>query len=219
MLHALAMLPLALADTPRASSVLPAGADSSATADFDGPPRRRTGIALGLSLGFGLGSASGYPNNSEEIGTAADYSASGAMLGTGSALLILGALADDLNFGVWFGRASFKSGTWRSNGGGAGLRVEVFPLAVLYAPLQGLGVFGQFGLGSANLSSTVPGTLEASGTQSFAATGAFYEWSVAKIFGGHFGLGPSLEYDEIWSRPFERSDLLASLRIVFYGGP
>jgi hypothetical protein len=215
----LAMLPLALADTPRASTALALGSDANATTDFEGPPRHRTGIAVGLTLGFGLGAASGYPNNSEEIGTPADYAASGAMFGSGSNLLIMGAIADYLNFGFWFGRAQFKSGTWRSNGSGAGLRVEVFPLTVLHPQLEGLGVFGQFGLGSANLTSTVPGVIEASGTQSFAATGAFYEWSVTKIFGGHFGLGPSLEYDAMWSLPFERHDLLASLRIIFYGGP
>jgi hypothetical protein len=225
MLPVLAMLPLGFASAAQQQAgPAPAGmpyptSDATVTTDFDGPPRHRTGIALGLSLGFGVGGATGYPNNSEEIGTPGDYSASGSMLGSGSNLLIMGAFADYLNFGFWFGRTEFKSGSWRSNGGGAGLRVELFPLIFLYPPLEGLGVFGQFGLGSANLTSTAPGVPEASGTQSFAATGVFYEWSVTKIFGGHFGLGPSLEYDAIWSLPFERHDLLAALRIVFYGGP
>jgi hypothetical protein len=225
MLPVLAMLPLGFASAADVQGgPTPAGmpyprTDATSTTDFDGPPRLRTGIALGLSLGFGLGAASGYPNNSQEIGTPGDYSASGAMFGSGSNLLIMGALADYLNFGFWFGRTQFKSGPWRSTGGGAGLRLELFPLAVLYPRLDGLGVFGQFGLGSGNLTSSEPGVVKASGTQSFAGTGLFYEWSVTKIFGGHIGLGPALEYDAIWSLPFERHDLLAALRVVFYGGP
>jgi len=225
-LPALAMLPLGFASAADvqggpapAGMPYPTPGEATATTDFEGPPKHRTGIALGLSLGFGVGAATGYPNNSEEIGTPADYSASGTMLGSGSTLLIMGALADYLNFGLWFGRTAFKGESWRSSGGGAGLRVELFPLTTLYPSLDGLGIFGQFGLGSANLTSTVPGVLEASGTQSFAATGLFYEWSVTKVFGGHFGLGPALEYDAIWSLPFERHDLLAALRVVFYGGP
>jgi hypothetical protein len=226
MLPLLAMLPLGFASAANAQGgpapggmPYPTPGDATATTDFEGPPRRRTGIAIGLTQGLGLGAASGYPNNSQDIGTAADYSASGPMVGFGSNLLIMGALADYLNFGFWFGRTQFKSGSWQSSGGGAGLRVELFPLEILYPPLDGLGVFGQFGLGSANLSSSQPGALTASGTQSFAATGVFYEWSVTKIFGGHFGLGPALQYDAIWSLPFERHDLVAALRIVFYGGP
>jgi hypothetical protein len=219
MLPALAMMPLVLADAPRASSGLYGNDEGSATSDFDGPPRHRTGIALGLTLGAGVAGASGYPNNSEEIGTPGDYSASGVMAGTGNTLLIMGAIADYLNFGFWFGSARFKNGPWQSTGGGAGLRLELFPLVALYPQLEGLGVFGQFGVGVANLTSTNPDVPKASGTQSFAATGAFYEWSVTKIFGGHFGLGPCLEYDANWSQPFQRHDVLASLRIVFYGGP
>jgi hypothetical protein len=219
MLPALAMLPLVLADAPRASSGLYGNDPGSATTDFDGPPRHRTGIALGLSLGAGIGSASGYPNNSEQIGNPADYSASGVMFGNGDTLLIMGALADYLNFGFWFGSAAFKRGPWRSVGGGVGLRLELFPLVAVYPRLEGLGIFGQFGLGSANLTSSDPDVPKAAGTQSFAATGVFYEWSVTKIFGGHFGLGPSLQYDVNWSLPFERHDLFAALRLVFYGGP
>ena len=55
--------------------------------------------------------------------------------------------------------------------------------------------------------------------QSYLGTGAFYEWSFGSLFGGHFGIGPSVEYDAIWSQPFERHGLVASARIVFYGGP
>ena len=45
-----------------------------------------------------------------------------------------------------------------------------------------------------------------------------YEWSFAHFLGGHFAIGPSLEYDAAFSRPFEASGFLASGRFVFYGG-
>ena len=131
----------------------------------------------------------------------------------------MGALADYLNFGFWFGSGSFSNGDWHSTGGGGGLRVEAFPFVRLYPRLGGLGLLGQFGIGGANLTSSHPGHTEASGVQSFLGTGVFYEWSFGRFLGGHFGAGPSLEYDAMWSQPFERHGLVANARIVFYGGP
>jgi hypothetical protein len=50
--------------------------------------------------------------------------------------------------------------------------------------------------------------------------GIFHEWSVGIMRGGaHIGVGPSLEYDAIWSQPFERHGLVGSVRLAFYGGP
>ncbi len=220
MVPSLALLPLALASAAGAPAALPTGErDGSASTDFDGPARIRSGIAFGFSVGGGLGSAAGYPNNSQEIGDPNFYSSSGIMGGSSSTFMLMGALADYLNFGAWFGSGKYQAGEWRSSGTGVGLRVELFPLVRLYPGLAGLGLLGQFGLGSANLSSTVPGRTEAAGTQSVIGTGAFYEWSVGKILGGHFGLGPSLEYDAMWSLPFERHGLIASARVIFYGGP
>jgi len=207
MVPSLALLPLALASTAGAPAALPTGErEGTASTDFDGPAKIRNGIAFGLSLGAGLGSAAGYPNNSQEIGDPNYYSSSGVMPGGSSTIMVMGALADYLNFGAWFGIAGYQKGEWRSVGTGAGLRVELFPLVRLYPALAGLGILGQFGLGSASLSSTVPGRTEAAGTQSVVAT-------------GHFGLGPSLEYDAMWSLPFERHGLIASARVIFYGGP
>jgi hypothetical protein len=97
--------------------------------------------------------------------------------------------------------------------------VEAFPLVTLLPRLQGLGFFSQFGLGSGRLTTKSSGVPDALGTQSFIGVGAFYEWSFAHFLGGHFGVGPGLEYDAVWSRPFEQHGLLATGRFVFYGGP
>ncbi len=212
------MLPLVLSATTAAAAAVPIG-DRPTSPDLDVAPKLRSGIVIGLSLGAGVAGASGYPNASSDIGDPTFYSASGFMAGTSGTLFVMGALADYLNFGFWFGSGTFRNGDWRSSGSGAGLRVEAFPLIALYPRLAGLGLLGQFGIGGANLTSSNPEHPEASGVQSFIGTGAFYEWSFGSLFGGHFGVGPSLEYDATWSRPFERHGLVASARIVFYGGP
>ena len=218
MLWLASMLPLVLSATAAAAAAAPIG-DRPASPDLDIAPRLRSGVVIGLSLGGGVAGASGYPNSASDIGDPAFHSSSGFMTGTSATIFIMGALADYMNFGFWFGTANFRNGDWRSSGGGGGLRVEAFPLVSLFPRLAGLGLLGQFGIGGANLRSNDPTHPEASGVQSYLGTGAFYEWSFGSLFGGHFGIGPNVEYDAIWSQPFERHGLLASARIVFYGGP
>ncbi len=188
-------------------------------ASLDAPAERRAGLVLGLGGGFGLGGASGYPNKATLIGDSASYSASDLMTGSGGSFLLMGAFTDYLNFGVWFGGGTFQSSGWRSTGGGGGFRVEAFPLYRLYPKLRDLGVFAQVGLGSATLATKRPGNYPtADGTQSFVGIGAFYEFAIAKVLGGHFAAGPSLEYDAIFARSIERHSALLGGRFVFYGG-
>ncbi len=124
-----------------------------------------------------------------------------------------------MNVGFWLGIESYSSKNWVSHGGGGGLRVELFPLASIYPHLDGLGIFGKFGLGGATLEVTAPGNYPSdSGTQSYLSAGAFYEWSLGRALGGHFSAGPSLEYDAIFSQALERHGALVGGRIVFYGG-
>jgi hypothetical protein len=212
------MLPLLVAGAIGAAAAASPGSPPQSS-DFDARPRLRAGIVMGGSLGVGLGGASGYPNDSTKIGDPAFYSASPWMPGETETVLALGALADYLNFGFWFGHEGFRNRDWRLLGNAGGLRVEAFPLIVAYPRLAGLGVFGQFGVGSGTLTSAIPGRPQGEGTQSFVATGAFYEWAFGHLIGGHFAAGPSLEFDAIWSLPFETHGLVASARVVFYGGP
>jgi hypothetical protein len=212
------MLPLLLAATAAAATAVPTGAPPP-SADMNAPPKLRSGLVVGVSVGGGVGSASGYPNDAVKIGDPAYYSASGFMLGTSETVFLMGALADYLSFGFWFTHASSSNSDWKSNGNGGGLRVEIFPLVRLYPRLDGLGLLGQFGIGGGNLRNGTPGLPDADGTQSFIGAGAFYEWAFGHLFGGHFAAGPSLEYDAIFSRPFERHGLVGGLRLAFYGGP
>lgn len=210
------MLPLVLAATTAAATAIPIGSSSPSDSDA-APPKLRSGAAVGLTLGAGLGAGAGYPNNLNDIGNGRYYEHSGLMPGFGGTLLIMGALTDYLNFGFWFGEASFRSGQQRATQFGVGLRVEAFPLLTVAAPLGGLGFFSQFGLGAARLVS--PGQPDAGGTQSVIGLGAFYEWGLGHFLGGHFGVGPSIEYDATFTQPYDQNGFLASARLVFYGGP
>jgi hypothetical protein len=212
------MLSFVLAATSAAAAAIPTGAMTSPS-DLEAPNRLRSGLVVGLTVGAGVVGASGYPNDQTRIGDPAYYSASGWMLGAGESLFVMGALTDYLSFGFFYAHASSSNAHWRSSGDGGGLRVEAFPLVGLAPRWSGLGLFAQFGLGSGRLTSTTLGLPNAEGTQSFIGTGVFHEWSFGHVLGGHFGAGPALEYDAIWSQPFERHGLVASARFVFYGGP
>ena len=146
------MLVLAFAATAlTAPAAAPVGASPPPSAELDTPQPHRSGIVLGLPLGAGIGQASGYPNNSQDIGDAQFYSSSGWLPGTSGTFLLMGAIADYLNFGFWFGTSSFRSGEGHARSTGVGLRVEAFPLVTLAPRFSGLGFFSEFGLGSGSL--------------------------------------------------------------------
>jgi hypothetical protein len=184
----------------------------------DAPAKRRGGIVIGLDLGVGLAGSSGYPNNSNYIGNPDYYAASGLMTGSGGTLFVMGALSDYLNFGFWAGMAKFGNGDWYSSGGGGGLRLELFPLYSLGGILRDLGLFTKTGIGSTTLVYKEEAGVSQSGVGSFLAAGAFYEFLLAKALGGHFAMGPSLEYDAVFSESMERHGAMLDLRFLWYGG-
>ena len=224
------MLPLVFAAGAAETGLpgLPAAVSAAAPAavavnqpspDVAAPARLRSGLVVGLSLGGAVGGSSGYPNASSDIDNPAFYSASGFMAGSNGTLFVMGALTDYLSFGFWAGSTMYRNGDWRASAAGGGLRVEAFPFIGISPVLGGLGVLGNFGVGGGHLQSTNPLRPEASGTQSYLGGGVFWEFPFGHLFGGHFAVGPNLEYDAMFSRPFESHGLVASLRIVFYGGP
>jgi|CZKU01.1.fsa_nt_gi hypothetical protein len=213
------MVPLVLSATAAAAAAVPVDAPPP-PADFDAPPKLRNGIVLGLALGGGVFGASGYPNASSQIGDPRFYSASGLMGGTSSSILLMGAISDYVNFGFWLGGNSSTNDHWQAAAGGGGIRVEIFPFVRLYPNLNGLAFFGSFGVGSGSLKSKEPDPVaEASGVQSYAGAGTFVEFPFGHVLGGHFAIGPSLEYDAVWSQPFERHGAVFNVRFVLYGGP
>jgi hypothetical protein len=206
-LHRAPMLPLVFAAATggvgAAAAAVPTGDAVTPINQLPAARDLRRGIVIGFDFGASVGSAAGYPNNATEIGDPDYYSASGLAFGTYGSLFVMGALSDYLSVGFWYGHRSLRNADWRSGGDGGGLRLEGFPLVELVPKLSGLGLLAQFGIGSA----------------SFGGAGIFHEWSFGHVLGGHMAAGPSLEYDAIWTRPFEQHGLVATVRLVFYGGP
>ncbi|MCL2449001.1 MAG: hypothetical protein FWD17_08650 [Polyangiaceae bacterium] len=215
------MLPLLFATgaaeatvTPRAAA--PATAPAPPPADTQPPPRYRDGVVIGFTVGGGIARGAGYPNDSNAIGHSG-YASSGWIAGPGVTALVMGALADYLNVGFWFAHANFLGGDHRATSNGGGLRVEAFPFVYLGPGAAGIGLFSEFGFGTASLTTT--GALKVGGSQSYIGAGMFYEWAVGHILGGHFGIGPSVEYDAVFTQPYDQNGFVASLRAVWYRRP
>jgi len=201
---------------------LAAGAAAQQPAAVTDPPKpaeRRSGLVVGASGGVQLGTASGYPNEAAKIGDAAYYGAGGAMVGYGGTFFVMGAFADVFNFGVWFGTGILGNSDWRSPGMGGGFRAEAFPFYGACKCLRDLGLMAQFGIGGGSLDATHGYYPGASGVQSYASAGVFYEWNFLQLNHGHFALAPGVDYNYIGSRGFDRSVVVFGGRIAFYSGP
>jgi hypothetical protein len=213
------MLPLVFAAVSQGAAAAAPTGDATVVTQLPASREYRNGLVVGLSAGLGLGGASGYPNNVQEIGNSADYSATGLMAGSYTQLYVLGAFSDYVSFGFWLGSGQLRDSEATARAFGIGFRLELFPLVGLVPKLHGLGVLANLGLGSGTIDWKNPNLPESSGTQSFGGIGIFHEWSFAHFLGGHFAVGPVLEFDAVWSQPFEQHGLVASARITFYGAP
>lgn len=180
---------------------------------------RRSGLVVGGTGLFAAGTAAGYPNEAAKIGDPTYYGAGGAMAGGGGSGFVMGALADVFNFGLWFGYTLVANNDWASEGIGGGFRLEAFPLYSLVPKLRDLGLFAQFGIGSANLTAEHGAYPGANGVQSYISAGVFHEWTIFRMLGGHVTLAPSLELDYVTARSIDRTTVGLGLRVAFYGGP
>lgn len=184
------------------------------------PTNERGGFVFGLTGGLAMGHAEGYPNDLQKIDIPAYFGAGGLMVGESSGFMLMGAFARELNFGVWLNQSHVEStsGNWRSNGYGGGFRVEVFPVGWLVPALRDLGFIGMFGIGGGNLLANVGNYPGAEGVQSYIGTGAFYEWMILHPGRTRWVVGPSVEYQIVTSRSFERSAVMFGLRFALYSG-
>lgn len=187
-------------------------------ASLNRPAERRAGVVIGVAPGAGVAALTGYPNNPKYIGNPAAYATSGAMIGGDNALMLMGALADMVNFGIWYGASTHENDTWRSDGRGIGFRVEGFPLYGMGGGFRDFGFAGQFGVGFSSLRRKDTGEEVADGAQSFIGFGPFYEWNLGRGMGGHFALGPFAQYNLITARSIDRHSANFGLRLAFYGG-
>lgn len=186
---------------------------------------RRSGAVFGLTFGvFGVGSASGRPNNANYLNDDRYYSASGPMLGNTFSLFIEGALADPVSVGFFFSGGGFRNGDYAASMSGIGLRLDLYPFAVCKrcfpAPMRDLALVEQLGIGTVFMTPRNDDTKKvAEGAQSFLSQGFMYDMKVAKMLGGHLSLGPELDYAAVTTTTAEAHGFSVSFRVAFNGGP
>ena len=200
-------LAVALSSTAAAAETAPAQKPAE---------NERGGFVLGLTGGFAMGTASGYPNDLQKLDNPTFHSDGGFMVGESSGFMMMGAFARELNFGIWLNQSFTSSSAGKSNAYGGGFRVEVFPIGWLVPALRDLVFIGQFGIGGGNLTGAAPEAAE--GVQSYVGAGAFYEWMFAHPGKTRWVVGPSVEYQLVTSRPFDRPNVVFGLRFALYTG-
>jgi hypothetical protein len=204
---------------PAAGSASTAPAASASGSSAPEPKaERRSGLVLGASGGFALGTASGWPNEADKIGDPRYYGAGGLMLGYGASFFVMGAFADVFNFGAFFGMGGLQNEDWKSPAMGGGFRVEAFPLFYVHKALRDLGVMAQFGIGGGSLDAKHGAYPGAAGVQSYVSAGLFYEWHFLYLGHTHFALAPTVQVDFIGSQPFDRPSVLFGARLSWYSG-
>ena len=190
------------------------------TADDGSVPHRlRSGVVVGFALAEGSAARRRLPQQLERHRQPRYHTASGWMPGLGGTVLVMGALADYINFGFWYAHAAFGDSGRRASQDGVGLRVEAFPFVAPLARMGGARRVLRVRLrhGQARYARSAAGAAAPSRSS---ASGVLYEWSVAPLSSAATSaIGPSLEYDAVVHGPFEQHGLIANLRLVFYGGP
>ncbi len=207
------------ASAPVAGSATGSAAPSaSASAKPEPKAERRSGLVVGATGGFALGTASGWPNEADKIGDARYYGAGGVMYGWGTSFFLMGAFADVFNFGGFFSIGGVENEDWKSPAMGGGFRVEAFPLFYVHKSLRDLGIMAQFGIGGGSLDAKHGAYPGASGVQSFVSAGLFYEWHFLYLGHTHFALAPTVQVDFIGSQAFDRPTVLFGARLSWYSG-
>ncbi|HLV66826.1 MAG TPA: hypothetical protein VKY73_13485 [Polyangiaceae bacterium] len=174
---------------------------------------RRSGLALGITLGSGLGVASGYPNDVEKIGEPEFRSETGLASGGQVTAWLGGALRDWFIVGLGLHSFGFGSEGNQAGGGAFILHVEAFPLWSLGGRFRDLSFFTDFGAGGL----VIEGGPENAdgGALSLINAGVSFEafrW-------GPLALGPSLTGTYAYSQSIEAGAAFIGARATLYGGP
>jgi len=176
---------------------------------------RRGGFTAGIYGAMSFGTVSGYPNDLNKIDNPLYRSAtSGA--GGGGMLYLGGTLTDWFTFGFGFAQSSYGSSRIMTSGGAFLFHIEAFPLFTMGGGYRDLGLFADFGTGTAKIVRREDQVLfSESGSLSIAGFGAFWEpWRA-----GHFVAGPFTEFQYQESNSMVRTFGEVGLRGAFYGGP
>jgi hypothetical protein len=191
-------------------------ADGEKASWENAPATRRGGVTIGALGGMSFGSVEGYPNDLSKLDNPAYRSATSG-IGSRGMLYLGGALTDWFTFAFGLSRSSFGSSRLVSGSAAFLFHVEAFPLWGRGGALRDLGLFGDFGTGTATIKRRSDGVEHSSsGSLSIVGFGAFWEpWRLA----GHLALGPysALHFEDSNSMLRYYGDI--GLRGAFYGGP
>ena len=182
-------------------------------------PKYRGGFAMGLSLGFGLGSIAGYPNDVTKIGYARNYTVTGLRPSGGGGLWLGGALTDWFTFGVGVqGGRLLATGTNKTSVGGLIFHMEGYPLFSLGGRWRDVGVMLDAGTGTVSVTPESPSNaakLVDSGSASLVGGGVFWEIGRLWLLRG----GPFVSADYYWSESVRRPAIFLGWRTALYTSP
>jgi hypothetical protein len=179
------------------------------------PKTRRSGFTAGVYGAMSFGTVSGYPNDLGKIDDPLYRSATSGV-GAGGMLYIGGTLTDWFTFGFGLAQSSFGSGRIVTKGSAFLFHIEAFPLFSIGGGYRDLGLFTDFGTGTATIVRRDDKMeFSSSGSLSMAGLGAFWEpWRA-----GHFVAGPFACFQYQESDSMVRTFGEVGLRGAFYGGP
>lgn len=174
---------------------------------------RRSDFTLGASGGFGLGKASGYPNEIQKIGDGQYRSNTKLGIGSGGAVWLGVAFNDYLTFGLGMSSLSLSGNDRDASTGAFIFHIDAYPLFDVDKSLQDLGVFAHLGTGPLSIKG---GPEEADGgLMAYVEGGLVYE----RLRFWQLGIGPSVSVIHMWSDSAQVTGALFGGRVAFYGGP
>jgi hypothetical protein len=177
---------------------------------------RRSGLTAGFLGGMAFGAVAGYPNDFSKIDEPAFRSATSGV-GSSGTFYLGGALTDWFTFGLGLSRTSYGGGRLVTASSAYLFHIEAFPLFARGGAMRDVGLFADFGTGTATIRRRGDqAELSSSGSLSIGGIGAFWEtWRLA----GHIALGPFAAWHYEASTAMTRHFGDIGLKISVYGGP
>lgn len=180
------------------------------------PSVRRCGFTVGLNLGVGIGSVSGFPNDAKLVGND-DFRTTEFALGVIPEVYVGGALLDWFVMGASLGMGPVLGADHTGGFFNMGVHIDVFPAFALGDEFQDLGIMLNAGIGQVQVAENSDPDFNVidSSLGGHLGIGMFYEgiefWKIS--------MGPYAAFDTVFSASAARPMAWVGWRTAFYGGP